>query len=920
MNNNFGTRHLELPAWGPYSKRMAGISHIPHHESGIRFDLSVFPGFYRGRVDVPDARWASGWHPWEASPDLRYLAVRHELEWKDRVYADVSYSEVDGGTRLIRAECVNATDTPQSLCLHAFAGLTFPEVRAGHDESRDVVEVELPEKHVLRPALEYESLAFATPRPTDSLVYDALRRGEALGQGFLHGSGVGCGFGAEGDRLELELDVPDGYEDARLLLRARSAGPLAEPDARTASPATPQATPALRLEGLATEVVAVAGDRFHLVEAAVGPLRRGTHRLAIVGTGGGAVEIDSVIVVEAREISAVRFRRRHPSDRPEIRTADDGRSVELRYPELDRVDAGLRYAIGWDTDRAVVREFLTDHLDELLRRAAHDHVRSVITDRWRGEHDGAHYTNVFIRPVTLGPRETTVVWAWAGAGDAETLRSTMRRWAEASPEEREEAYSRSRALRVDRGDQAPTGQKLMAATALTNVVYPVMRCGTPIVHDTPGRWWNSLYTWDSGFVGLGLLELDRQRAIDCLRMYLTDPADEHRAFVHHGTPLPVQIYLLQEIWNRAPDDDLLAHVYPALRRMHAFLAGRSGSSTTDRFASHLLAPWDYFYNSGGWDDYPPQVHVHTEGLEGSVAPAANTAHAVRTAKILAEAARRLGLPDDCAEYERDIERFTEALQVHAYDAETGYFSYVRHDAGGIPTGPLRHASGENFNMGLDGAAPLIAGVCTEEQTRTLVGYLEDEGRLWTDIGLSTVDRSAPYYRIDGYWNGAVWFPHQWFYWKTCLDLARPLLAWKIASTALEVWNREAGESYNCYEHFIIETGRGAGWHQFSGLSTPILLWYGAYHEPGRLTFGFDAWLTSPVRRTGSGCSVDVRTSFGSSGSGATLTGLYCAEAETDCRVTYGGSAVPTRRVTPNVISFDLPRGAEETLSIVGTTR
>ena len=31
--------------------------------------------------------------------------------------------------------------------------------------------------------------------------------------------------------------------------------------------------------------------------------------------------------------------------------------------------------------------------------------------------------------------------------------------------------------------------------------------------------------------------------------------------------------------------------------------------------SSLLKTWDYFYNSGGWDDYPPQVHVHRQGLK-----------------------------------------------------------------------------------------------------------------------------------------------------------------------------------------------------------------------------------------------------------------------------------------------------------------
>ena len=82
---------LRLPDWGPYTKKYHGISHIPDPKLGLRFDLSVFPGFYRRQVLVPNAKWESGYHPWEAAPDLSYYSHRYELEWKDQVYCDVSF-------------------------------------------------------------------------------------------------------------------------------------------------------------------------------------------------------------------------------------------------------------------------------------------------------------------------------------------------------------------------------------------------------------------------------------------------------------------------------------------------------------------------------------------------------------------------------------------------------------------------------------------------------------------------------------------------------------------------------------------------------------------------------------------------------------------------------------------------------------
>ena len=48
--------------------------------------------------------------------------------------------------------------------------------------------------------------------------------------------------------------------------------------------------------------------------------------------------------------------------------------------------------------------------------------------------------------------------------------------------------------------------------------------------------------------------------------------------------------------------------------------------------NRLICTWDYFYNSGGWDDYPPQHYTHAQKLEPSVVCVSNTAHSIRMAK------------------------------------------------------------------------------------------------------------------------------------------------------------------------------------------------------------------------------------------------------------------------------------------------
>ena len=213
------------------------------------------------------------------------------------------------------------------------------------------------------------------------------------------------------------------------------------------------------------------------------------------------------------------------------------------------------------------------------------------------------------------------------------------------------------------------------------------------------------------------MELDHQRAIDCLNAYVTDPGDAHAAFVHHGSPVPTQIYLFQEQWNRTQDQSLLEYFYPRLRQYYLFLAGRAGGSTTRALKSNLLRTWEYFEDSGGWDDYPAQVNTWETKGEPRTSCAAITAHAIRSAKILNAASQTLGISADQSIYEEDIAVFSDALQRHSWDEEAGYFSYVLHDNGGYPVAYLRHESGVNFNMGMDGIMPLLAGICTPDQER-----------------------------------------------------------------------------------------------------------------------------------------------------------------------------------------------------------
>ncbi|MCB0689158.1 MAG: hypothetical protein KDC53_21620, partial [Saprospiraceae bacterium] len=392
--------------------------------------------------------------------------------------------------------------------------------------------------------------------------------------------------------------------------------------------------------------------------------------------------------------------------------------------------------------------------------------------------------------------------------------------------------------------------------------------------------------------------------------YLNEP-DEESVFIHHGTPLPVQHYLFLELWNKTQSKELVKYFYPKLKAYYEFIAGKTETSNTANMQSGLIRTWDYFYNSGGWDDYPPQKYVNEHKLTSNVTPVVSSAHAIRIAKILKLAAHELGLQTDMAIYDSDIQHLSNALNNFSWDESSGYFGYVVHDTSGNVRDILKYDDQVNYNMGLGGASPLISGICTEDQKKAILSHLMTKGEIWSDVGLSAVDQSAPYYSNEGYWNGTVWMPHEWFYWKTMLDLGEANFADRIAMTALDTWKRETEDRYNCYEHFIIETGRGAGWHQFSGLSCPVLSWFNAYFQEGTITTGFDVWIKEKTfNESNTGLRANL---YIGENSNSQFTVIVCLNPQYDYQVVWQGKMVEYKEVSKGTLSITLPNNTDNGL-------
>ena len=837
-----------FPAWGPYSKKYMGISHLPQHErrAGVRFDFSTVPALSHLDIHLPNVTLPTGWRAWSAAPDLSVYSYRVDLQGLDDVYGEVFYGRLDDHTILVRTELTNHTDLIQDLMINYFSSIEYPQIQ--------YTDVQIPKGGILLDALDYADFAYASPRPWDRQNCDGHKLGEVVYPRFTGGHGLGDGankwhlpqlqfgaFGAEqGDRVSYRFVLDAPVDHAVLWIRYQSHN-IEYDTARPIEEVAHMATPS-------EDAVFIVNDTLQmrfpctlepaLCSLSLGDLAEGVHELDFVSQGAGGLALDFLAILPEGGIPSVLETK--PVYEPSITESVDahGASISLAYPDVQET----YHLRTFDTDtrfRRIRTGSLEDAMSSRLSNPdpTFDDVLAPFTRSFQRKHsDDGFFHDTLVHTIFVDPGCTKTIYA--------VLSDRPVSYEDPSWYETWFQMHRPQTPALTKaGMPYAFSVGLLQSALLTNIVFPIYKDQHYILHHTPGKRWDSLYTWDSGFIGLGMLDLAPAMADYSLDTYTYAPDHTDAAFLHHGSPVPVQMYLFYEMLQKASDKDaLLEQYYPRMRYYYEFLAGRTNGSTTARYKSGLTSTYDYFYSSSGMDDYPPQVHMIADGLQRKAAPVISTSQVIRSAKILKACAETLGYKEDVAEYTDDIERLTSALNWYSWDPETGYFSYVLHDEEARPTGIYRTSEGENLNKGLDGIYPLIAGILDPDQEKVILHHLTDPKEMLSPYGISAVDQSAGYFMVNGYWNGNVWFAHQWFIWKSMLDLGQTEFAHTIAKLALDVWKREVDATHYTFEMVSVVTGRGGWFHNFGGLSAPISLWANAYFKPGTINAGFDTWI------------------------------------------------------------------------------
>lgn len=807
-----------LGKWGPYSKKYSGISRIVDHktEGGVRFDCVVSPAIENADSRVPNVTVPVGVHPWEAKSDYSFYSYRYDLEWKDKVYADVSFTKLTDDSVLVRTEFVNNTEIMQICLLNLFSAIEYPNVFTTTPI--------LPKKNIFIKALDYKSYEYNTARPWDKQVIDAMKKGEFFDDSFTYHRGLGdrdCNryilpkchkLGEEaGDTVTFDLGDISAFSNPTLHIRYRTTG---------------NEDSVWTLNG--KEIIFKSAENFDILSV---PFNLSSVILKSCGTGG--IEFDFLAVTEQGEKVSVKYEKHNFY--PQIETTDDnGKLVSYKYDGVD----GKFYVKTFNPSTRC-RDFNTGCLEDspTARISQPDESFQNMLETFSGSFSEKHsdegfYHNTVVHTLYVEPRTTHVEYAVLSFGGTEY--KTVDEYEKIY----EKAYNSLEKFDLNiAGKTYEFSNRILRATVFQNTVYPLYRNGEYIVHHTPGKRWDSFYTWDSGFIGLDMIEFAPNIADYILETYLTD--NDQWAFLLHGSPVPVHIYQYLEMLKRANDKTELLKYYDRVKMFYDFLAGKINGSTTTKFKSGLTTTFDYFYNCSGMDDLPPQKAMYAEQKQKWMTPVISSSQVIRCAKILYMVADMLQKEDDKATYLEDIERVTSALQNYSWDEECGYFSYVIHNDDGQPVAQYRNAQGENLNKTMDGIYPIIAGAVTNEQKNRILAHLKSDDEMFSPVGISAVDKTASYYITNGYWNGNVWLSHQWFVWKTMLDLGETDFAFKIAKTALDAWKREVEYSYYTFEMFNITSGRGGWFHNFGGLSTPINIWTNAYFKPKTLSTGLD---------------------------------------------------------------------------------
>jgi len=351
------------------------------------------------------------------------------------------------------------------------------------------------------------------------------------------------------------------------------------------------------------------------------------------------------------------------------------------------------------------------------------------------------------------------------------------------------------------------------------------------------RQWGRFYIWDQGMGAVGAVEEDEEFASEIIGE-MPDPEKCPDDVFYYGSFIVTALYALWELYQKTENPEYLDKHYQLMRRLvmamyswpdfepgpgHDGMVRSKGNrnGVDDNPSSVYADGWPF-----AWD-YEKPLAVNPDRVPKTLIQIGMTSLAVRCLKILRLAAHVLSLSGDVKYYNKLIEKSETVLNRDYWSKKRRCF--------------LERIEGEKELLDIPWLydyLPLYSSSVGAERQEKLLQDVLSEKKYWTPYGLTVVAQDDKNYR-DGYWNGSVWIPPQWFFWKAFYNIGEMDAAGRLSDNVLSLWERNHEESLCCWEKFNVRSGRGAGNSRFSGLSAPILSMWRARRRYGRIQTGQD---------------------------------------------------------------------------------
>ena len=385
-----------------------------------------------------------------------------------------------------------------------------------------------------------------------------------------------------------------------------------------------------------------------------------------------------------------------------------------------------------------------------------------------------------------------------------------------------------------------------------------------ICRHLPARQWSKFFVWDTGMTAIAMADFNQEYA-ESIISEMPDPQKMGKDAFGYGSFIITALYALWELYRKTADLKPVKTHYDLLKQlvMHMFdtkdnenygdMVSANRGTGADDSPALFYAKAEMF----AWE-YKETLPVNPSHESKSLICIGITAHAIRLLKILRIFADLIGKEKDVDVLTTKIEKIENDLNSHYWSNKHNCYLDRIVDEDNLLEIPWIYDY-----------LPLLSGSVPMDRKEIMLKALFAEDGYFTTNGLTILKPNSPYYRDNGYPNGSIWPPLQYFFWKMCYCAGEMDIAKRIADKFLTLFESNHKESLCVCEHFRANTGKSAGNMRFSSFGTLVAAMWKAHRKYGAIQTSYDI-LLQKLELNESGADIKLLSPFYSGKTGFSI--------------------------------------------------